>query len=80
MAATKEELLAQIAQIEQSELGAEAKRIVARLHAIRAQASQLVVAANDGEVKSDEIAQTALNLAEEAAQHGVRLSEIRKEA
>ena len=78
---TREELLAQIAELDRQELGKEAARLSSRLLEIGVEASKLVVASNDqpnfdwkaGFLK-------AANFAEEAAQLGNRLIAIRKEA
>jgi hypothetical protein len=78
MAKTREELEAALRELDQKELGDEALRLVARLHEIRMEAAKLVVAVNENP-KADLAAafQKAANLAEEAGQHGVRLSELR---
>lgn len=79
MADDRAALEAKLAELDKKELGAEALRAIARLHAIRAQASALIMNYN-ANPKAEEpgaLFLTAANLAEEAAQLGVRLSELR---
>jgi len=72
MADERAALLAKLEELDKKEMGAEQKRIVARLHEIRLEASRLAV-----EEKADEgPLMKALNLAEEGAQLGVRLAEL----
>ena len=79
MSTEREALQAKLAELDKKELGAEALRLVARLHAIRAKASQLIVDynANPKATEPGALFLEVANLAEEAAQHGVRLSELR---
>lgn len=79
MADDRQALLDKLAELDKKELGAEAVRNIQRLHAIRAEASLMIVQYNDSP-KAQEPADLflkAANLAEEAAQLGVRLSELR---
>lgn len=73
----KEQLLARLAEIEDAALGTEAAQLKARLYEIGSQAAGIVVTLNDGPTKNaEELARTAANYAEEAAQHGIRLTQI----
>ena len=76
MADDRAALLAKLDELDKKEMGTEQKRITARLHAIRAKASELAVA----EESDSGPLMDALNLAEEAAQLGVRLADLQVEA
>jgi hypothetical protein len=78
MSATREELQAQLAELDKKEMGKEAARLTARLYEIQVEASKLIVEVND-QPNTDLAAafQKAANLAEEAAQHGVKLIGLR---
>jgi hypothetical protein len=76
MADDRAALLAKLDELNQKEMGAEQKRIKARLLAIRAKASELAVA----EEETSGPLMDALNLAEEAAQLGTRLADLQVEA
>jgi hypothetical protein len=72
MADDRAALLAKLDELDKKEMGAEQKRVVARLHRIRMEAAEAAVL----EEASDGPVMTALNMAEEAAQLGVRLAEL----
>jgi hypothetical protein len=78
MSATREELQAQLAELDKKEMGKEAARLTARLYEIQLEASKLIVEVND-QPNADLAAAflKAANLAEEAAQHGVKLIGLR---
>jgi hypothetical protein len=80
MSEERDKLVAKLAELDQQELGKESARIVARLREIWTEAAKLIVSVNDNpKLDREEAFRAAANLAEEAAQHGIRLTEIQRE-
>ena len=75
MADSREALLEKLAALDAKSLNAEQQSLRARLLEIRADAAKRAAAADE----SDGPLMKALNLAEEAAQHGVRICDIQGE-
>lgn len=75
MAESREALVEKLAALDAKDLNAEQQQLRARLLEIRAEAAKLAAASD----QSDGPLIKALNLAEEASQHGARLADIQAE-
>lgn len=71
MAAEREKLLAQLAELDEQALGKEGRQLKARVLSIQVEAASMAAAADN-----DSAELKAANLAEEACQHALRLIEI----